>query len=503
MPGARIAIPALSVLGGGLAALLSSLLVRVLMARTLSPNDVGVLLFAIAVVSAAGGIASLGTNAGLAHRVAERRARGDEAGARRTARTGLFLAATSGGVAFLLLALAGPWLGTSAAAVLPLAPVALGLAAGTAVLGAARAFGDVAGRALLRDTGGGFLRLAGVGLATLAAPTPRNVALGYAAGCLLGELAFGLYGLGRGWFRSASGTPPDRALPRTLRPFAGMEAVAQAATWVDVIVLGALAPPAVVGVYGVARSLPRVLEVVRQAASHGFLPAATEAGALAGPDAVGRLRVAARLFSLVLVWPLLAVCLVAPGEALAVLFGAAYAGAGTVLAILAVGSLVGTVLDDLDLGLVALGEAAATVRTTAAATAIGACALAVAVPLYGATGAAAASTAAVAIRGGLLLSTIGRRGRLAPWLRGLFRPLALGLLVVAATGLALRGLALPPLVGIAAALGGGVAASVLSLRAFLAGGAGLSLAGTQGGAASVQGSEGETPGRVQRALRAR
>ncbi|HQP88485.1 MAG TPA: hypothetical protein PLL76_19725, partial [Thermoanaerobaculia bacterium] len=138
-PGARraILVSTLSVLAGSGVALAGSLVVRVLMARALEPDALGLVLLGIAVVTPVGAIAGLGTNGAMAQRLAELRARGEEAAARRIGGKALLLVSASGLLATLLLAaFAGPLArllhqpGVDHV-LLPMAPVALGLAAGT------------------------------------------------------------------------------------------------------------------------------------------------------------------------------------------------------------------------------------------------------------------------------------------------------------------------------------------------------------------------------------
>lgn len=84
-PGARraILVSTLSVLAGSGVALAGSLVVRVLMARALEPDALGLVLLGIAVVTPVGAIAGLGTNAAMAQKLAELRAGGEETAARR------------------------------------------------------------------------------------------------------------------------------------------------------------------------------------------------------------------------------------------------------------------------------------------------------------------------------------------------------------------------------------------------------------------------------------
>ena len=78
MPGSDLLRPTAAVLGGSLAALAATLALRVVVARTFAPADLGLLLAAIALVSWAGGVASLGLNPAVARHAAEQRAAGEE-----------------------------------------------------------------------------------------------------------------------------------------------------------------------------------------------------------------------------------------------------------------------------------------------------------------------------------------------------------------------------------------------------------------------------------------
>ena len=64
-PGARraILVSTVSVLAGGGAALLGSLVLRIVMARALDPGALGLVLLGIAIVTPIGSMAGLGTNA--------------------------------------------------------------------------------------------------------------------------------------------------------------------------------------------------------------------------------------------------------------------------------------------------------------------------------------------------------------------------------------------------------------------------------------------------------
>ncbi len=487
-PGAHraILVSTISVLAGGGAALVGSLVLRVLMARALEPSALGLVLLAIAIVTPVGSIAGLGTNPAVAQGVAERRARGDEEGARGVARRAQLLALTAGTLAAALLAaLAGPLavlLGQPGldSVLLPMAPVALGLAAGSAALGVSRGFGDSLGRALFRDTGGGVLRVVGVGAAFLAAePTSFGVATGFAAGSLAAELLFVGYVASKGWL-SAGSRPPTEPLLPVLRPYAATEVLSQAALWLDVVVLGALSPPVAVGLYGISRGLTRVLDLVRQASSHGYLPSASAAVARGESDRIASLHVSTRRFAFALVWPILAVCLLAPAALLGLLFGPAYEAAAPALRLLALASFLSSFFDYLDLVLVAERRPGDVLRAGVASIAVLVALLAALVPTWGGEGAALALLGSSLLRGLLLHHFVFRSRSFRPFLPAVAEPALLAAASLAAGATVLGVLRPAPLAALFLAATTGGAAAAIALFAFLrkrAGGA-KALSGT-------------------------
>jgi O-antigen/teichoic acid export membrane protein len=382
-----IARGALAVAAGSAAAAAAAFAGRLVMARALSPADLGVLTLAIAIVSSLGGIAALGSNASAAQSVASWRARGDPARARDAARAALALAGAAGAIAALALA------GTAAAGIatkgelarilVRLAPAVTAVAVGTAVLGISRGWGDVAGRAWVRDTGGGLLRLAGV-LWGAARGAPQ-VALGWAAGTVASESLFFLWARRRHfWTRRHAGLPGLREQ----RPFAFLSVLLQAAQWSDVLLLGALAPSAAVGLYGVARGVGRVLEIAAESAGHRFLPAASGRAAQSGALAIGPLYRRTRGLVAVLVWPVAAPFLLFTEPLLGDLFGSAYAPAAAPLRLLVAGLLLSVVCGYNDKALLALERASLVWRGLAAGVLAGGLVTLVLAPRLGAVGAA-------------------------------------------------------------------------------------------------------------------
>lgn len=469
-------------LGSGVA-IASALGVRVIMARALAPGDLGAVLLAIAVASFVGMAASFGLRAASARRIAERLALGSGAEAAAAARTSLGLAAVSGLCAALAIPLL-PRLGLGqlgdlpAAVLVGAAPATLGLAVGLAMWGISQGHGDTRGRALFRDAGGSAQRLGGVAAAALLSGGPALFALGWGLGSLAGELSFVRYGVRRGWLsRSAPGPARvDRALLRSLPPFAGMTVINQAATWLDIVLLGAIAPLAVVGVYGAAQGLGRVLGQVSDSASHRFLPLASAAVAAGDEAGLADGYRRSRQLAFAYLWPVLAPCLLCPQALLRVAFGAHYEVAGSALRLLAAGWLARSVAGYTEEALVARGRAGQVFALTLGSTAATAALFFLWVPGWGALGAAVAVASGQALRGAAgvaLLDGPLRAAVLAP--RDFARLLgaAAPALAVALAIWALPAGAVPP----AAVLGGVVLAGLsaaskpaaVALRAVLSG----------------------------------
>lgn len=407
-----VTLPALTVLAGSASALVGTMAVRIIMARALTPAELGIVLLGIALVSAAGGVAGLGLATAAAERVARLRAAGQEALASRCAVTSVRLGAASGlAVSGLVVTVA--WLAAEpagleglSATVMVLTPVVFALAVGTSALGAARGYGDSFGRAVLRDGGGGLLRAVAVGAAVLWGGGRLGVAAGFALGSMVAEAAFVAYAKSKGYLGSARTGGADRPLATSLAPFVIVEACTQLGAWMDLVILGALVPVAVVGVYGVARGLTKAAQLVLSSVSHSFLPHASAYGS--GPELV-RLYWRSRLFSFALVWPAVVVFLLLPGEVLVVLFGADYAQGASPLRILGVALLVDWLATGKDTTLVAAGAGAAVSRAAGLATILGLVATGGLVPRLGAQGAALGLLTMACARSVLLAVELGRR----------------------------------------------------------------------------------------------
>jgi len=408
----------LAVVAGSVAALLGSLVARVVMARSLAPSELGVLLAAVAVASALGGMLSLGLNSATTRRVAGLRAIGAGEEAQSAARTALRIAATTGGGGMVALAAAG-WLVLRGHGLVPpswqalgwgitgLSPVVLALPVGLAVLGTCRGFGEVAGRALIRDGGGGLIRAVAVTLAALAGGSVLVFALAFTMGSLGAEGLFALYGKHRGWFGSRGGW--DRGLTGSLRPFAALEVLAQLQTWLDVAMVAIFSNPTQVGYFGVAKGLSRAMRMLAAAGSHGYLPLATAAHQRDDRDGLGAVYCQARLISLALVWIPVGLCLLVPQQVIVTFAGAPYAPAALTLRLLALALLVDVLPGYMDVTLEAIGDATMLALTRTVSLMAGALAMGVFTRWYGANGTAAGLLVMAVVRNLLVAIHLWRR----------------------------------------------------------------------------------------------
>lgn len=399
---ADLAVSATAILAGSGVALVSSLVLRVLLARSLDPGQLGSLLFAISAISFAGGVASLGLRQASARRVAALRAAGRPRAAAAAGRTALLLAVTAGGAVTAGAVVASRWPLVLGGKLPPsllaaVAPVALGLAVGAATWGVSQGHDDTRGRALVRDTGGGLLRLLCVGSAVWAGGGALAIALAWALGSVLAEGGFVAYGASSGWLRRPR-PRWDRGLVSSLPPFAGATAINQTRTWLDMLLLGALAPLPVVGLYGLAQSVWRVLRMVQSAAAHRFLPLATAAAARRDDAALGDVQRRSRDLAFSLLWLPLAPCLFAAGPLVRLAFGADYGGAAPALRILACGLLAPALVGYGEEVLLARDRPGRVFWLGVGAVTVTAVLLVLLAPRYGALGAAVATSSGVVLR---------------------------------------------------------------------------------------------------------
>lgn len=462
----------LILIGNGVA-MLTSLLLRILMARSMAPADLGLVVLGIAIVSGVGGIAGLGLNTAAAHRIAMTPDQTRAGGMLAATRTALVVGIGSGIVVTLGLALTAPLLQAAldkaglAPVLLALSLVVLAMTLGAATGGIARGHNDVIGRAAIRDSGGGVARLAGVALAVIVGGSLTAISLGYTAGTMLAELAVLLYAWRRGWLRGAPAAPWDRGLVRALTPFALTETLAQIGAWMDVLVLGALAPAAAVGLYGVARGFSRALELILRSAAHRFLPVATSAHSESGVPALVDVYKRVRIVVFTLSWPAMAGCLFGAPALVHLLFGPAYAPAAPVLRVLAVGYLLECLFGYKDLVLIAIGRAGQNAAITAGVIAAGFVGLLALVPRLGAMGAAWAVVGMFVVRIGVLSVLHLRQTGIRPWREDLPLPIVLAAIPTAAVAMLAHGRLDPVLelvVTVAVACAGSLTLLIAALR---------------------------------------
>jgi O-antigen/teichoic acid export membrane protein len=417
--GGGLAHSTLGVLAGSLAAAAGTVATRIVMARTLSPSALGSLLLAIAILSYAGGAGSLGTRLAAAQRIASLLARGATRQGRASSTFTVLVAAAGGVVAIVLTLVVCTLLHieSTTLSLLPvMAPVILVLAIGMAVWGVSQGYGDTIGRALFRDGCGSFLRLAGVALGALTVGTLPAVALGWTAGSVVGEASFLAYGIRKRWFGFFSGIR-DKLLLRELPPYAGISILNQLRNWLDMFLLGILAEPAVLGIYGVAASFSRLLRMVQRAAAHRFLPDASASAAVNDNSALAATATLARTLTLAIMWPILAPAILVPEPLVVIPFGVTYRPAAEVLRILAVGFVVPALLGYTDEILLALGRSRAVLLLGQGGAVLTAVGMVVLVPEYGAPGAACAVSVSLALRSAAGYFLMGAPPRRAFWSR--------------------------------------------------------------------------------------
>lgn len=367
--------------------------IRWLMARTLTPAEVGLVMLALAVCFAVGGVSLLGLQTAASHHLTVARAHGRDDAARAGARTALVLAATVSIAATVVVVAAAPGLERlfaepGLARLLWLAaPSIVALAIGGALYGVARAFDDLFGRVLVRDGIGHLCRLLAVAAACTFLPRGTTVVIAFTLGVLIGEGSFVLFALRRGWI-SAPSPSWDRGLVRSLPPFALLGLLFQAAQWFDLILLGVFAPAAVVGVYSIARGVARILDLAGDTASQQFLASASAAHARGGADGLRPVFAHTRTLMACLLLPAVAVLAAEPGFLLGWVFGPDYAAGAPALRVLAlaIGSV--ALLGYSEKALVAAGHAKAATVSASIAVAAGIGVLVWRAPQDGALGAA-------------------------------------------------------------------------------------------------------------------
>ena len=190
-----------------------------------------------------------------------------------------------------------------------------------------------------------------------------------------------------------------RLSPRRLAPFAGLEVLGQAQQWFDVLLLALFVPPAELALYALARALTRSLDLARGAAAHLFLPSVARAAVTGGEVPLEALMRRTVGLVLALIAPACALFLLVPGRLMGFLFGAPYAAAAPLLAILTLAVVLEAVFGFRELILLGRGREAGVWRLRALCLGVGAVLLVALAPPFGAVGAAWAVVAMQAVRG--------------------------------------------------------------------------------------------------------
>lgn len=446
--------------------------IRWLMARALTPAEVGLVMLALATSYAIAGVSLLGLQTAASHRLSVARAQGGEGAAKAGARTALAVAAGVSALATLALVAGAPALErlfaeASLARLLRLAaPSVVALAAGGALYGVARAFDDLVGRVLLRDGLGSLWRLIGVAAACALLPQGETVILGFTVGTLLGEGGFALFVARRGWLAAPDPPAPwwDAALVRSLPPFALLGLLFQAAQWFDLILLGVFAPAAVVGVYSIARGVARILDLAGDTASQQFLASASAAHAKGGAAALRPVFLHTRALMACLVLPPVAVLVSEPAFLLGWVFGPDYAAGAPALRVLALAIGAVVLFGYSDKALIASGHAQAATISASLAAVAGILVLVLAAPDYAALGAAMGWATFVLVQSGANAFVFWRTSRVHAFSPDLMVLAALVALPAAAALTAARLLAFAPWQSIAAVALVSITGAALALR---------------------------------------
>ena len=380
---------------------MATLAIRVLMARALGVEALGALLLTIGLVSLVSSVSTFGTDRAAARRIAELGAAGRPARFAAVGVTALVVAGAGGLVATVgcLFAPGLQGLGLEAemaTAFRNLAPMCFGLALGMSMLGISRGHHDTRGRAFFRDALGAVLRLAAVGLAVGLSSRMSHVALAFGAAVATSELIFVAYGAGRGWLRGTWRV--DRELLATLPSHAGLTLLNQVRSWFDLVLLGLVAPLPVVGLFGVARGVGRMLSMLREVAAHRFLPVATDAVTRHDRERLSSSFILSRRLMLTYLWPIVALALLCPGAVIDLLFGGRYAEAAPVLQVLGAGAFVEGFFGYADVSLIAKGRTSLLVRIDLVSVVVGAALIVGLASWLGALGAALAVVVSALLR---------------------------------------------------------------------------------------------------------
>lgn len=418
----------LSLVGAVVGGALSFVLPIVVTRGTSSAAAAGAFFTAVAVYSLLSRITHMGAETGLVRFVARHRALDQTQAIRLVLRAGLAPAAVvaaSAGVLTVVFAVpiaravGSPGQVDDLAGYLRVlgsfAPVGALL---YAVLGATRGFGTMLPTVLAND----LLRPAGqlvlVGGAVLLAPTPLGLGLGYGVPVAL-ALAVAVWWLVR--LRAAETVPasggavtPWRAFWRFALPRSASGVFAVTISWLDVLLLGALASTSAAGIYAALTRYLVVGNTLQAALVRAFQPEMTRLLALEDSAASRRLFQTTTGWSMMLTWPAYVVMIV-HAPALLRVFGEEYVAGATAMTVLALAWMVGTAVGPVDAVLVLSGRSALSMFNIGAALVVNLTLNILLIPRMGILGAAWAWSASVLVHNLLPLAQVWMHLKLHPF----------------------------------------------------------------------------------------
>jgi O-antigen/teichoic acid export membrane protein len=416
-----------------------NLALLVLVARSLSTHDAGVVFATTSLFVLVEAAARLGVDVSIVHFLAGARARNRDADIVRYLRTGLIPVVVAGAAAALVLVLAAPAILDAAlrqasvshgralmvvlAAGIPVAAAYDVVVGGTRGLGAVRP--TVALERILRPT----LQLLFVGAALALGGGPFAVVSAWVAPYVVVALLSGLWlrSLLRDGTAQRGGESPVQfaafwsfTLPR------GLAGIAQIALQrLDILLVAGMRGAAAAAVYTAASRFVVVGQLGNQAISYAVQPKLAGLVALRDLDSARRLFRISTVWLVALTWPLFLVVAVAAPVILDFL-GDAYHSGRTVMVLLAGAMLVGSASGLVDIVLITLGKTRWNLADTAAAFAINLTLNLILIPRLGISGAALAWAVSIVVGNVIALVQVGRTFRFLPfsWLSALVAALA-------------------------------------------------------------------------------
>jgi O-antigen/teichoic acid export membrane protein len=415
-----------------------NLVLLVVIARSLSTHDAGVVFATTSLFVLVEAAARLGVDVSIVHFLAGARARDREADVVRYLRTGLIPVVAAAAVAALVLVLVAPAIlaavlrqasvphGRALMAVLavgiPIAAAYDVAVGGTRGLGAVRP--TVALERILRPT----LQVLLVSAALALGGGPLAVVSAWVAPYVVVAALSAL------WLRRLlpDGTKRRGESPAQFAAFwsftlpRGLAAIAQIALQrLDILLVAGMRGAAAAAVYTAASRFVVVGQLGNQAISYAVQPRLAGLVALRDLDSARRLFRLSTVWLVALTWPLFLLVGVAAPVILDFL-GDGYHSGRTVMLLLAGAMLVGSASGLVDIVLITLGRTRWNLADTAAAFAINLTLNLVLIPRFGISGAALAWAVSIVVVNGIAVVQVGRGFRFLPfsWLSALVAALA-------------------------------------------------------------------------------